>query len=106
MTQSSISSLYASPTSDIDVELIIAWGARAIVGFVFQDPFHLFKYARLISVVVSKLFNASIDEDLLPEILKVALVLPISKAGLKEIINNYCPVFTILVLSKISEKLR
>ena len=63
------------------------------------------RYARLISVVVSKLFNASIAEGQFPEIKKIARVLPILKAGLREVNNNYRPISNLWELSKIFEKL-
>ena len=59
----------------------------------------------MISVVVSKLFNASIAEGQFNEILKIARVILIFKAGLREIIINYRPISTLRVLSKIFENL-
>ena len=56
---------------------------------------------KILSIVISKLFNASIAEGQFPDILKVARVIPIIKAGLREIINNYRPISTLGVLSKI-----
>ena len=41
------------------------------------------------SVAVSKLFNDSIAEGQFPEILKMGRVIPLFKAELREIINNY-----------------
>ena len=105
MGQSSVTSFYAGPTSEDEVELIIkrlncrSSFPRSIPSFVFV------KYARIISTIISKLFNASITEGQFPNILKVARVIPIFKAGLREIINNYRPISTLGVISKIFEKL-
>ena len=72
---------------------------KYIPSFIFK------KYARILSIVISKLFNASIAEGQFPEVLKVARVIPIFKARLREIINNYRPISTLGALSKIFEKL-
>ena len=106
MGQSSITSFYACPASDTEVELIIG---GLIVYPAFQSPFRLLyskRYARLISGVVSKLISASIAEGQFPEILKVTAVIPIFIPELREIITNYRSILTLRVLSKIFEKLR
>ena len=59
----------------------------------------------MINVVVSKLFNALIAEGQFPKILKIARVIPIFKAELREIIYNYHPISTLRVLTMIFEKI-
>ena len=74
MGQSGTTSFYAGPALDIEVELIIgglncrSCFPKSVLPTIFK------KYARLISVVVSKLFNASITEGQFLEISKVAPV--------------------------------
>ena len=86
--QSNITSFYACPASVMEVELIIgglycrSYFPKFIQSIIFK------KYARLISVVVSKLFSASIVEGQFPEVLKVARLIQIFKAGVREIISN------------------
>ena len=84
--QSSITLFYAGPASDTEVELIIggincrSWFPKSVPPIAFK------RYARLITVAVSKLFNASIAEGQFPEILKIARVISMFKAGLREIV--------------------
>ena len=60
----------------------------------------------MIGIIVSKRFNASIAEGSIPEVLKMTRVIPIFKAGLREIINNYRPISTLGFLSEMLKMLK
>ena len=54
---------------------------------------------------LSKLINISIKENIYPDILKIAKVLPIHKNGEKQNPNNYRPISLLSTFNKIFEKI-
>jgi len=63
------------------------------------------KVSHLLAVVISELFNMSIREGVFPSCRKIGRVIPISKLGKKDSLNNYRPVTTSPIFAKIFEKL-
>jgi len=69
-------------------------------------PTHVWKHCcDLVAMIVSKLFNKSLDTGTFPSVLKIAQVIPIHKSGAKTNICNYRPVSLLPTLSKLFEKL-
>ena len=66
------------------------------------------KYIKLaldvISRILANIYNCCIASDCFPDILKIAEVIPIYKAGAKNICSNYRPISVISLFSKILEK--
>ena len=79
------------------------WGWMNYWGLYYSFPRSVLllyqEICKKLSVVVSKLLNASIAEGHFPEILKVEWVISIFKSGLREIINNHRSILTLGVLS-------
>jgi retron-type reverse transcriptase len=55
--------------------------------------------------IITKLINKAILENIYPDILKIAKVLPIYKSGDKTILNNYRPISILISINKIFEKI-
>jgi hypothetical protein len=69
-------------------------------------PAYVFKYLLdELSPLISLLFNQSLSLGLFPDCLKVARVVPVFKGGNRLLVNNYRPISTLTILSKIFEKL-
>ena len=58
-----------------------------------------------IAPILRTLFNKSIEEGLYPNILKIAKVVPIFKAGDSRQLNNYRPISLLPLINKIFEKI-
>ena len=69
-------------------------------------PIFIFKYLSAeLSTLISAIFNQSLSLGIFPDCLKVARVIPVYKGGNKLLVNNYRPISTLPLLSKILEKL-
>ena len=69
-------------------------------------PMFIYKYlSPVISPIISKNFNISIEEGVFPDCLKTGRVVPLHKSGDVTLENNYRPITTLPVLSKHFEKL-
>ena len=60
--------------------------------------------SKLLSRILTPLFNKSLRDGVFPDILKFAILIPILKGGLKTQISNYRPIARLLTISKIFEK--
>ena len=64
----------------------------------------IYKYlSRVISPIISKKINISIEEGVFSNCLKTGRVVPLYKSGDATVENNYRPITTLLVLSKLFE---
>ena len=69
-------------------------------------PIHLIKHCTsIISPILCTFFNSFMDSGIFPAILKVGNITPIFKKGDSQLFDNYRPVSTIPIFSKIFEKL-
>ena len=59
----------------------------------------------ILSIVLSNLFNASVKNEIFPDLLKTARVIPIFKKGCRNLPQNYRPISTLTFISKIFERL-
>ena len=100
-----VSSFYVTPATAMEVEAVIrAFPLKG--GYAKWVPIYI--YRRLsgeISQHISELFNSSVVNGYFPNCLKVARVIPIFKSGCRSQVENYRPISTLPILSKIFEKL-
>ena len=69
-------------------------------------PVKLIKLAAMpISNNLSQILNQSFSNGIYPELLKIALVVPIHKGDSKMLVNNYRPISLLPLFSKLFEKL-
>ena len=69
-------------------------------------PNHMIKIsATIIAPIITQLYNDSITQGIVPDILKIARVTPIFKSGLDTDPYNYRPISTLSPFSKVLEKL-
>ena len=98
-------SFFASPTDSDEVATLI----RAQVNKssnLSTIPIFIYKLlSNTIAPILSELFNQSITQGIFPNCLKVARVIPIFKAGKKNLTKNYRPISMLPFISKIFEKL-
>jgi len=98
-------SMFALPSTAINIEAVIA-GLKNKGSSLYSIPTFIFKYcSNLLSPLISELFNFSLERGIFPACLKKAIVTPIHKAGNTKCVNNYRPISTLPILSKIFEKL-
>ncbi|KAI5632302.1 reverse transcriptase (RNA-dependent DNA polymerase) domain-containing protein [Phthorimaea operculella] len=99
-------SFFMSPTNTEEVELIIrslnqnsAPGDDGINSSLLKSIFPV------IAEPLTHIFNASLSSGVFPDCWKHAVVIPIHKAGAKDIPTNYRPISLLSIFSKILEKL-
>jgi hypothetical protein len=101
---SNINSIYFSPVDVVEVENIILHLKNSSYGLNVIPT----KIVKLISVIVSEiicnLINDSLSSGIFPQSLKRATIIPLFKSGDSSDINNYRPISTLPMLSKILEK--
>ena len=103
LTDGVMDSIYLSPSTAGEVALLI--NALPNKGCnIMEIP--SFIYKRLVenlSPNISLYFNESISLSIFPNCCKIARVIPVYKAGNKNLVGNYRPISTISVLSKLFE---
>jgi len=105
MCPPSLQSLVAIPsTTDEVIKLLDSFPTKG--GQLSEIPVFIYKeVSDIIAPIISELFNKSITEGAFPDACKTARVVPIHKKGPKIEVQNYRPISTLPVLSKIFEKL-
>jgi len=104
MGQPSVNSMFVSPSTSANVLNVIN-RLKNKGASLYSVPTYIFKYCSdLLSPIISRLFNFSLDKGTFPACLKGAVVTPVHKAGNKKCIGNYRPISTLPLLSKIFEK--
>ena len=69
-------------------------------------PVHMLKFVRdEVALVLSEIINLSFTSGVFPECLKLAMVIPIYKTGVKTDVKNYRPISLLPIMSKIFEKI-
>lgn len=63
------------------------------------------QYSKILTPPITYIFNQCISKGVFPDILKIALIHPIHKAGERDRVNNYRPISVLPSLSKILEKI-
>lgn len=61
--------------------------------------------AQQLSLPLSTIFNISLNTGVFPDLMKVAVVIPLFKAGNRNAISNYRPISLLSIFSKLLEKL-
>ena len=65
---------------------------------------HLQDSAQNTSIVIAKIINKTIDEEIWPTKLKIQILRPIYKGGKAKELTNYRPISLLPILDKILEK--
>ena len=100
-----ISEFIFEPVTYIEIRDIITSTKSTPSRDFFGLTVELVKYIKdLIVVPLTNLINCCIRESIFPEVLKIALVVPVFKKGDPNMIQNYRPISLLPVISKIVEK--
>jgi len=98
-------SFFAVPSDSLEVMRIV--NSLKLKGVPLSElPAFIFKKLRMyICPIISEYFNLSVKSGIFPEVLKIARVTPIYKAGDKSSVCNYRPISSLPTVSKIFETL-
>ena len=97
------SSIYLSDCSPQEISDIISELAN---GKASDIPVLVLKRChKVLSPILSKFFNSFMNSGTFPELLKVGQISPIFKKGNPQLLDNYRPVSTLPMLSKLFEKI-
>ena len=105
LTDRVMDSIYSSPSTAGKVALLInalpskGCNIMSIPAFIYK------RLVENLSPIISLYFNESISLGIFPNCSKIARVIPVYKAGNKNLVGNYRPISTISVLSKLFERL-
>jgi hypothetical protein len=99
--------------NDINAELATCGEVSGVISALASKgsrlstiPSFVFKAINdVISRVVCELFNSTLLEGVFPDNLKIAEVIPIHKSGSITMVNNFRPISTLPILSKVFERL-
>ena len=58
-----------------------------------------------LSIMLEHIFNLCFEKNVIPDVLKIALVMPIHKKGSKQLVENFRPISILNPIAKILEKL-
>ena len=104
LVENSCNSFVYFPTDCHEIKSIIM-SFKSKGGNINSIPNFMFKHvASEISPLLSDLINESFAKGSFPDVLKIARVIPIFKAGQKDVISNYRPISTLPFLTKIFER--
>jgi len=100
-----IPSMFVQPVTIRDVkDVILELPCKPSV--ITEIPSFIYKYcSNIIAPSIANLFNESVNTGVFPERLKLARIVPVHKGGDRSTLNNYRPISTLSILSKIFEKL-
>ncbi len=96
---------FLSPTSDKEIQSVISSFVSKGCSLSRIPVFIIKSLAPLLSHTLASLFNASVEEGCFPHCLKTAFVFPLLKGGDPLDLDNYRPISTLPILSKIFEKI-
>jgi len=104
MGERTTASFFIHPISESDVESVIN-GLKSRSCNLYSVPTFILKhFSDILSPVICKLFNLSIQTGRFPELFKIARVTPIFKSGDATNSCNYRPISNLADLSKVFEK--
>lgn len=103
MGPSEMSSMFLSKCSSEEISYIIS---ELVNGKASDIPIIILKRcSSIVSPILSKFYNNFMEAGVFPNTLKSGCITPIFKKGNPQMFNNYRPVSTIPIFSKIFEKL-
>jgi len=98
-------SFFSSPCTDTDVRSVVSCMKNKSCD-INTVPIFIYKACvDVLSPLIAGLFNLSVAAGTFPHSMKTARVIPIFKSGDPTLTNNYRPISTLPILSKILEKL-
>ncbi len=99
-------SFFLSPTDPIEVSKMISnLPNKKSSGYDTFNSLFVKKIAMQIADPLSKLINRSFADGVVPDLMKLAKVVPIYKSKDKQLLTNYRPISLLPIFSKIIEKL-
>ena len=105
MGSRSLNSFFCVPSTPGEVKRVIC-SLKPKGSHINNIPCFIFKIlGDCLSPIISNLFNVSLDTGKFPNILKYSTIVPVPKSRNLKNINNFRPIATNSVLSKIIEKL-
>ena len=103
--QRSQNTIFLSPCTDTEVKRLLnnlpnkgSSGTDSISNILLK------KLKDVISLPLTMIINASIEQGAFPDLMKCALVVPLYKAKAKDEVTNYRPISLLMTISKIIEK--
>ena len=100
------SSIFLDPTSVSEILGIISTlKVGKATGFDNISTFFIKPVADIISPILARFFNFSVEKGVFPDVLKTARVVPVFKSGNKDSISNFRPISILTKFSIIFEKL-
>jgi len=106
LTNSNLNSIYFSPTDPNEiVKILDAMKGKMSCGHDKLNSQFLKLVKHEISVPLAILINRSMNEGIVPDILKLAKVIPIYKSKDKQQFSNYRPISLLPSVSKVLEKI-
>ncbi len=99
-------SFFLSPTDPIEVSKVISnLPNKKSSGYDSFNSLFVKKIAIQIADPLSKLVNKSFTDGIVPDLMKLAKVVPVYKSKDKELFTNYRPISLLPIFSKVIEKL-
>ena len=99
-------SMFLKSTDETEIKKIVNnFKSKTSTGYDDIDMCLVKKVIDYITVPLSKIFNLSFQQGIFPDRMKIAKVIPLFKAGQKDVFTNYRPVSLLPQFSKILEKL-
>ena len=106
LTRPQCASFFIDPTTPKEIEEeITGLNVNKACG-PYSIPVKLLKIMKtLVSYPLSYLFNLSFSLGVVPDMIKIARVIPLYKAGNRTIMSNYRPISLLSVFNKLLEKI-
>jgi len=98
-------SFFFRPVTDCEVECFINKLPNKSVSLNCVPVFIFKRFANILSPIIARLFNSSINSGLFPSSLKIARISPLHKKGDRMCVGNYRPISNLPIISKLFEKL-
>lgn len=99
-------SIYIQETNEIEIfNILNSLNVKKGAGVDGIRPKDIRFNAEELTKPITSLINSSLDECVLPKLLKTAIVRPIYKSGVKNEFNNYRPISILPVMEKVLEEI-